>query len=424
MTIRRYSVPFGQGDLPFTVPRGWAVEGAAVRPPARGSRPVVRSVVADFPARVRAASRAVIVFTDITRPSPDRLLAIDALRDLLQAGMPPDKISFMCAVGMHRPSTREEKIAKLGEDITARFPVIDHDPRSVVTHSLVGDIPVEVNHLLVQPGTLVVALGIVEPHQYAGYSGGAKTVVMGCGGARTIAATHGPRLLQHESTRLGRINGNPFQAFVREAGQRIGVERVYNAVLDETHDPVVRMAGPPDRVHDTLVMLARQRCEAAVNAPFDIVVAGVGAPKDANLYQASRAATYIGLSSHQVLRPGGVIILPVPIPEGAGQGEGERNFITALSRSRDLGRMLRGMESEGCLPGEQRAYMVGQMLRHYRVIVVGAQDPTVVKQAHFAPVDTMDEAFALAEVWCGAVDVPPRVLIVPNALHTLPVPRH
>ena len=79
---------------------------------------------------------------------------------------------------------------------------------------------------------LIIATGVVEPHQYAGYSGGGKTVVIGCGSEETIGLTHGPQFLDQPGVRLGQIDGNPFQQFVRDAAQAIGLKFVVNVVLD------------------------------------------------------------------------------------------------------------------------------------------------------------------------------------------------
>ncbi len=417
MSDRLYTVPFGQDELTFAAPGGWHVDVAAGRrrlPPATARLPY------DYQDAIRRAERVVIVFTDATRQSPDQELARRVLGTLERASFPAERVSFLCAVGMHRPSTVQEKLDKLGPEIIERFEVSDHNPADVVTVGEVDGVPVQVSSCLVEPGTLVVALGVVEPHQYAGYSGGAKTVVIGCGGAETIAATHGPRYLDAPGTRLGNITDNPFQSFVRRAGALVGLRWVCNVVLNSDYQVVDLASGPPDEVHDMLVARARRLYEEPVAAPYDVVVAGVGAPKDVNLYQASRAATYIGLSSRPVIRPGGVVILPAPIPEGAGQGVGERNFIAALRGSADLVAMMEAMRRNGCLPGEQRAYMVAQLLAHYRVIVVGARDEDVVRAAHFTPAATMEAAFALAAEWSG--NAAPRVLIVPHALQTIPVP--
>lgn len=422
MISPRYEVPFGHGMLSIQPPEGWAVEVAdgAGRQAGAPPQPVVPPAM--FDALVRRARQVIIVFTDATRPGPDRVLAEHALADLQAAGFPLERVSFLCATGMHRASTLAEKRDKLGEAILARHEVVDHHPADAVSIGQIEDIPVQVNHRLTALGTLTIALGVVEPHQFAGYSGGAKTVVIGCGGVETIAATHGPRFLGRDGVCLGQVAGNPFQAFVRQAGRLTGPQWVYNVVLDQNYRVVSQLSGPPDAVHDALVEQARRLYEMPVQAPYDVVLAGVGAPKDANLYQASRAATYLGLSARPVIRPGGVIILAAPIPEGAGQGPGEQNFIAALRGHPNLADMAARMETYGCQPGEQRAYLIARLLRRYRVIVVGAEHPDVVRDAHLAPVPTMDEAFALARVWCGVRQAAPRLLIVPHALQTIPVP--
>jgi nickel-dependent lactate racemase len=256
----------------------------------------------------------------------------------------------------------------------------------------------------------------VEPHQYAGYSGGAKTVSIGCGGEETIAFTHGPKMLDHPDVRLGRIESNPFQAAVRQVANRAGLEFVLNVVQDENHELLKVRAGAPVAVHDDLVAFARQVFETEVPHPYDLVIAGVGAPKDANLYQASRALTYLQLTATPAVRPGGIIILPAPCPEGAGQGVGEQRFWAALRETPDVETMLAEMRTHGYPPGAQRAFVVGQVLAEVEVIVVGAQDEQVVRDCKMIPVETMEGALALATDKLGSQ---PATLIVPHTLQTL-----
>ena len=360
-------------------------------------------------------TRAVIAFTDATRHSPDRWFADQLLAAL---PLPPEQITFLCAVGMHRPSTREEKIAKLGAEIVEQYRVIDHDPAGVVQIGEIGGIPVEVNPEIVAPGTFLLVTGVVEPHQYAGYSGGAKTAVIGCGGPRTIATTHGPTLLDREGIRLGSVDGNPFQDFVRRAGVMIGVDVVANAILPEPDHLVAAAVGGVE-VHDDLVKHARQIYETPVpNAPYDVVVAGVGAPKDANLYQASRAATYIGLSGAPVIRPGGVVIVPAAMPEGAGDGVGEQNFHAVLKERGPGPELIRHLREVGCRPGEQRAYMMAQLLQKLHCIFVGADDPEVVTSANLMHAPDIESALKQAADLIG--NGTPNTLVVPHALKCIP----
>lgn len=388
------------GDFVFDLP----YQADSVDSTPQNFAPAVLSVP---PIDIGGAARAVIVFTDATRHSPDRWFAEHLLPAL---PLPPEKITFLCAVGMHRPSTHAEKIAKLGADIVEKYSVIDHDPTQVITLGHIHAIPIEVNHLLVEPGTFIITMGVVEPHQYAGYSGGAKTAVIGCGGVNTIRLTHGPAMLDREGVRLGAIDHNPFQSFVRQAGEKIGIGLIANAVMPSENRMMAAAVGGL-AVFDNLVAAARTLYETPVpNAPYDVVIAGVGAPKDANLYQASRAATYIGQSP--VIREGGVIIVPAKMPEGAGTGTGEKNFFAILKKFGATPALIHHLRQHGCQPGEQRAYMLALLLEKYRCIFVGAEHPALVTEAGLNYAATIEEAIA----GCGT-----KTLVVPHALQTLPV---
>jgi nickel-dependent lactate racemase len=175
-------------------------------------------------------------------------------------------------------------------------------------------------------------------------------------------------------------------------------------------------AGAPNAVHDALVAFGRQVFETELPHPYDLAIAGVGAPKDVNLYQASRAITYLQLTATPAVRPGGILILPAPCPEGAGEGVGEQRFLAALRDAPDIETMLNEMRAHGYPPGAQRAFVVGQVLAEIQVFVVGAKDPQVVRDCKMTPVETMAEALALARRKRGRH---PRTLIVPYALQTL-----
>ena len=158
----------------------------------------------------RPGDRVCIVFTDITRASPDHLLVPALLAELEQAGVRDEDITLLCGIGMHRPSTQEEKITKLGADIVARYRVIDNEPQNpaalVDLGITPGGVPVLLHRAAVE-ADLLIATGIVEPHQYAGYSGGRKTVAVGAAGEALIAHTHGPAFVDHPGTRLGQHRG-------------------------------------------------------------------------------------------------------------------------------------------------------------------------------------------------------------------------
>ncbi len=375
-------------------------------------------------------ARVCIVFTDATRACPDHILVPTILRELEEAGVRDENITLLCATGLHRASTRLEKIAKLGQSVVDRCKVIDHDAtRSVIlrrsgSHARpdggMGAASaglIELNALLLE-SDLIIATGVVEPHQYAGYSGGGKTVVIGCGGEALISETHGPKYLDHPGVRLGKVDGNPFQQFVREAARSIGLKFVVNVVLDGDGRSIAVRAGDPIAVHDELIAIAKKLYEVPVPQQYDVVIAKVDSPKDVNLYQASRAATYIGLSATPPIRPGGIIIVQARCPEGAGQGVGEQRFFKALSETTDLDQLLSYFRMNGCKAGEQRAFMLAQVLLKHEVIIVGSEYPEIVEACQMTAMDSIDAAIDRVK---DRIAGQASVLYLPHPLITLPI---
>ncbi|KPK22847.1 MAG: hypothetical protein AMK69_18995 [Nitrospira bacterium SG8_3] len=363
-----------------------------------------------------------IVFTDITRSSPDHFFVPPILRELKAAGVRDDHVTLVCGTGLHRPSTQEEKRLKLGPEVLDRYRVLDNEPQNPAALSDLGTtqsgIPLSVNRVVYE-ADLVIATGIVEPHQYAGYSGGRKTVAIGAAGEPMIAYTHGPHMVDHPGTRLGNIKGNPFHEAVTEAARRAGLRFIVNVVQDEQKRPVAILAGEPEATFTRLVKAARELYEVPVPHQYDLAVAGVGFPKDANIYQASRAASYLFFAPTSVVKQGGVLIVPAPTPEGAGEGVGEQRFFEEMRGAVDISSLIEELRRTGYPPGAQRAFVMAKVMEKNHVIFVGSETPDLVRQMHMIPAEHMDQAFNMATEMMGRNDL--DVLVVPHALMTLPI---
>ncbi|MBN1659865.1 MAG: nickel-dependent lactate racemase [Anaerolineae bacterium] len=424
-----YSVPFDKGVLTFDLPAGWrgtVVESKSVPP------------IDDVPAAIAAAlanptnsprlrdlaspgDRVCIVFTDITRASPDYLLVPPILAELAAAGVRDDDITLLCGIGLHRPSTPEEKVAKLGREVVDRYRVVDHEPLNpealVDLGTTDSGIPLSVNKIAYH-ADLLIATGIVEPHQYAGYSGARKTLAVGAAGEAMIAYTHGPHMLDHPGTRLGCIEGNPFHEAITEAARRAGLRFIVNVVQDDNKRVAYVGAGEPEATFQDLVAFARTLYEVPVPRQYDVAVAGVGYPKDANLYQASRAASYLFFGPTPVVKPGGLFIVPAPCGEGAGEGIGEQRFLKAMQKAPNVAYILDDARQHGYPPGQQRAFVMAKVLEENDVLLVGCADPALVESAKFLTAPTMEAAFEAARARLGD-DL--EVVIVPHSLLTLPI---
>ncbi|TME27215.1 MAG: nickel-dependent lactate racemase [Chloroflexi bacterium] len=437
-TPRYLSVPYGQAALEFMV-QPWFdvdivesgtatpvddVEGtarAALAAPVGSPRlsELAREAVA-----ARADVTAVIAVTDLTRASPDAALVPPLLDELNRGGIPDARITVIVGVGLHRATTDEEKRAKLGGAVE-RVRVVDSDGRDSTKWADLGSIPPYgvpgLTQKLVKEADVVVATGIVEPHQYAGWSGGRKTVAIGCCGEPVITATHGMRFLEDPGVRLAKIDGNPFHETVTEIARRAGLRFCINVVTDDRERVVAVVAGEPDRVLRDLVAIGERLYTRDIQKQYDIVIAGVGHPKDVNLYQASRAATYLRFAPTPVVREGGAIIIPAQLEEGAGEGAGEQRFLAALERAASPSVVVDEARRHFA-GGEQRAVMVALTLQWCQIIVAASESPEVVRLAKLRAAVDVEEGLDLAYEHIGR---PERasVLLVPRALHTLPIVR-
>jgi nickel-dependent lactate racemase len=344
-----------------------------------------------------------VVVTDVTRTTPDGVLT----RAMLER-LPDCDVSILVGLGLHRPMTDAELRDGLGS-LADR--AVNHDPAATVEVGRIrgvdGDrVPVRI-HPLVAEADCVLSTGMVEPHQYAGFSGGAKTVAIGAGDESLIGYTHGPDVLSEPGVRLGRIEDNPFRETVDRAGDVAGPDFCLN-VTKGPDGLLGASAGRPRAVVAALAATARRALSVPVSETYDAVVGGVGAPKDANLYQTTRAATYVLLGDRNPVRPGGRVVLPARLGEGAGEGAGERRFYDRLRTATGADALYESMR-EGYEPGAQRAFVVARALREADVYVTNAERPDVVEACLMHAADRVEDA----------VESGSRVLVVPDALNTL-----
>ena len=429
MTEKLYRIPYSNSSLEFRLPPGMHAD-IVVSQQTEFLKDVPQAIqnalthpIGSLPLRelAKLGDRVCIVFTDSTRASPDHLLVPALLDELENAGIRDNDITLLCGTGMHRKSTQAEKITKLGAGIVDRYRVIDNEPQNpaalVDLGTIEAGVPVQVHRAAVD-ADLLIATGIVEPHQYAGYSGGSKTLSVGAAGEALIAHTHGPMFIDDPGTRLGKIEGNPFQEAVTEAARRAGLRFIINVVLDDNKRVVKVKAGDPILAFQELVTFARSVYEVHIHNQYDIIVGGVGYPKDSNLYQASRAPSYLFFAPISVVNPGGYFIIPARCEEGAGDGVGEQRFLSAMRDAPDVHYILEDARRNGYPPGQQRAFVMAKVLEQSHVIIVGSECPKLVADCKMIPAATMNEAFAIATKKHG---IKGKILIVPHAMQTLPV---
>ncbi len=365
----------------------------------------------------RGAAKVAVVVPDSSRDCPVSTLLPALLERLAAAGLRDEQVRVVVGCGLHRTTTPDEKAALVGAEVAARLRVVDAQGISQTSVPLgvtSAGCPVWISDAVAE-ADLVIAVGIVEPHLYAGFSGGVKAVAIGCAGQETIAWTHHPVFLDQPAVRLCRLDGNPFQEELREIAAHTRLRFALNVVLNDGGGVAGVAAGDAAAVQRRLALEHGTAWVRRHERPFDLVVAGVPAPKDRSLYQASRAATYVGLAARPVVTGGGLIVFCADLPLGVGDGPGEHNFGALLTAERPLDLVARGcVEPLG--PGGQRAYMMAKLMTSFRVGVVGGGDRALLEGMGLLAFESVDEALAAARRTRGPEA---RVLAIADGLDTI-----
>ncbi len=283
-----------------------------------------------------------------------------------------------------------------------------------------GGVPFLLNRLVAE-ADILLATGRVEPHQYAGFSGGGKTIAIGCASDAIIAYTHGPAMLDRPGTRLAQLAGNPVSGSRPPGCPTPPIwHSLRTVVLDDDERPVAIAYGAPEAVQDHLADIAsqhlhRRRFRARSTSP----IAGVGYPEGRQSLSSEPRRQLSAVRPVPVVRPGGVIIIPAACPEGAGEGAGEQPF-------------PRGHATSGRSGGSHREARAGwdsarvnsaptswrRCSQDVSVIVAGAEHPEEARAIGCLPAADMESALAMA---VDRVGTPASALIVPHALLTLPI---
>lgn len=352
-----------------------------------------------FFSSLQSGARVTIAVPDATRPLDHHATLIPLLERVMDQGAHP---TILVALGLHRAMTPSER-APLAE-ICQQFsvPSIQTAPREVGAVICVEDdigydldgvtlpLPASFDKAVVQADH-IICTGLVEPHQYAGYSGGVKTVSIGCAGEQTISAMHGLPYLRHPGTRLGQLEGNMFRQALRRLVRSLPPIHALQVVPCE--DPVVTF-GPAEVAFEEAASHAAKTLFIEHETTYPWVALPVPSVKATNVYQSSRAASYVALAARPVIEPGGWLLVEASCEEGMGEGAGEQAFARALERGFDA--IWSEFQDLAYTPalhgGQQRAYVFAQVLSQYRMAWIGAPRQKSLEAFGVPQFDTRAEA--------------------------------
>ena len=353
----------------------------------------------------------VIIASDHTRPVPSKVIIPPMLKEIRE-GNPDAEITILIATGCHRGTTRDELVAKFGEEIVDSVNIYVHDCDEREKLVNLGKLPsggdCEVNSIAVN-ADLLVAEGFIEPHFFAGFSGGRKSVLPGVCGRKTVLSNHCAEFIADNNSRTGILDGNPIHKDMLWAAETAKLCYIVNVVLNAEKEVIYAVAGDTFEAHKKGVDFLREQCGAKAK-PADIVLTTNGGyPLDQNVYQSVKGMT----AAEATVKDGGVIIMMAK----ANDGVGGDHFYRQMADEQDVNKIMSDLMSRGrleTLPDQWMTQILSRILLRASVIYISDAPDNIISDMHMIPAHSLDEAMKKAKEILGRKDV--TVTAIPDGV--------
>ena len=362
----------------------------------------------------RKGATVAISVCDITRAQPRPQVLRALLEEMPQVR--PEDVVVCVATGTHRANTDAEVEAMLGKKLAGSLRVVMHDARDDNTLTRLDDtsagVPVWLNRDWVT-ADLRITTGFVEPHFFAGFSGGPKMVAPGLAGLETVMTLHDAARIGHPMAAWGVTQGNPVHDDVREIARATGVDFALDVTLDRNQQIVEVFAGDLLREHAIACLAARRDAMQPVETPFDVVLTtNSGYPLDQNLYQAVKGMS----AAAQVVKPGGRIICAAECRDGLPEHGAYAKILAQRSSPDELLEMI---NSPGySMPDQWQVQIQARIQAKAKVSVMsGCLQAEQIRAAHFEPVDDLEQAVRTA---LSAGGPGSNLCVLPRGPQTIP----
>ena len=357
----------------------------------------------------------VIVTSDHTRAVPSKITLPLLLKEIRSGNLDAD-ITILIATGLHRPTTEEEQRRMFGDEI------VDHEKiainnafapeQFVELCTLPSGAVFQVNRLAAECDLLVTE-GFVEPHFFAGFSGGRKSILPGICSERTVNENHSYKAVSHPRSNSGMLKDNPIHADMLCAAKAVNVQFIFNVALDGEKKIVAAWAGDLEKAHEAGVAFIRQWSQCPVVTGDIVVTSNGGYPLDQNLYQSPKAMA----TAEACAGEDGVIIMCCSCCDGMGGA----HFGQLIQRGTpdEIDRYLSSIPPEKTIPEQWCTQVCVRVLRKHPVILVTTfLSHDEVRKANMIPASTPDEALEIAYRLKGKQA---SVVVIPDGVSVLTV---
>lgn len=356
---------------------------------------------------VRPGEKIAVITSDITRPMPTRKVMPALLDELYAAGVKPEDITLVFALGSHRSQTDEERRRLAGERAWNEIRCVDCDPDDCVHLGVTSaGTPVDITRVVAEADRRI-CLGNVEYHYFAGYSGGAKAIMPGCSTRAAIQSNHS--MMVRAEAAAGNLKTNPVRRDIEDAAALCGIDYILNVVLGEHKEILRAAAGDVTLAHRELcAFLDKIYLNELPQAADIVLVSQGGAPKDLNLYQTQKALD----NARHAVRQGGIIILIGSCREGLGERVFEQWMTTSPSPEAMIERIGRDFQLGG-----HKAAAIAITLQKAKIFLVSELEDDFVRSIFLTPQPSAQAALEQAFRELGG---DASVLAMPFGGSTLP----
>ncbi|MBI4418088.1 MAG: nickel-dependent lactate racemase [Ignavibacteriales bacterium] len=324
-----------------------------------------------------------ITFTDLTRPTPNERIIPVLLDYVHNHGVRKDQITLLNQLGTHRPNTPAELAQMLTPAIASQYRIINHEPENPKAHVQFGvtksGAPALINRHFVGAHVRIVT-GFIEPHLFAGFSGGPKCIMPGIAALQTVMSNHGYRHISDPHSTFGITDGNPIWEEMRDIALRTGKSFLLNVSLNNDREITSVFAGDLLESHRAGCEFVRQSAMQRVDEPYDIVITtNSGYPLDLNLYQTAKG---MGAAA-RIVKEGGTIIVASECGEGVPSNSAFERLLHAAKGPDELLDQLG--RAAGPTPDQWQAQIQALCQMRSRVLLKSSMPDEVVRKAHLTP---------------------------------------
>jgi nickel-dependent lactate racemase len=395
--LRPVRLAYGTEGLVVDLPADATVLTPTELPALDDEAAAVRDALSSALPATFAPGPVAVVFPDLTRPFPARTVLPAVLAELAERGIADERIRLLCATGTHRQASDAEMRNLIGSDLVDRYRVHDHDATDADAHVEVGrvdGVAVRIDRAYLECPTRILT-GFVEPHFFAGYSGGPKGVCPGLADLTTVLEAHSPARIADPRATWTVIDDNPVHSFVRQAVALAPPTVNLDVAINSRRRVTAVFAGPLPESHRQACDFVQRTSVLQVDEPFDVVVtSNAGHPLDRNLYQAVKGMT----AGERVVREGGLVVCVAACGDGVPDDGGFGRLLAAAQTVEDL-------LAPPSTHDQWQVQVLGRILKHASVgLYSEGLDDDQIRSAMLEPVDDVSKAVLrrLAEVGEGA----------------------